>query len=84
MPSVAAISPVAVAGIVWLSAQDSGGGIEGLSRVLKSSLAVSGVALGLSVLALVRSRDRIERVLSLVGLVGNALLLAWFLWGLPR
>ena len=84
LPTVAALSPAAVAGLVWLTAQDSGGGIEGLSRVLQSSLAVVAVALGLSVVALVRSRDRVERVLSIVGLVGNGLLLTWFLLGPPR
>ena len=82
LPSVAAISPLAVAGQVWMAARDSGGGVEGLSRVLKVSLVVWLVALAVSVLALVRSRGRLERVLSLVGFVGNLILLGMGLLGL--
>jgi hypothetical protein len=75
LPCLAAISPVALGALVWVAGGNAGWGAEGVSRTVALGIFVWAIALGVSMLAVVRAKDRVERILGLVGLVGNVLLL---------
>jgi hypothetical protein len=73
---LAALSPLGASGLVWLAANLVDPGIESASS-MRFSLLVVGAAVVLSVAALIRARSWAHRALSLIGLVGNLVVLAF-------
>ncbi len=79
LPVLAALSPVGATGLVWLAVTLRGPEVESLSGILRFSLVVVGAALTLSLVAMLRGRSRGQRLLSVIGLVGDLGLLAFIL-----
>jgi hypothetical protein len=73
---LALLSPIAVLVAWWMTRTVLGPGVEALSVMLRVALITVAVALAVCGLALWRAKDRETTMLSLIGLVGNVLVVA--------
>jgi len=69
-PVAAAASPLIIAMLLWVIGS-SAGGLEAVSRLILLSAALILGGIAFSIVMLVRSRSIRDRILSLVGIVGN-------------
>jgi hypothetical protein len=75
LPVLACLSPAGVVGVLWMAAKLNGPEVESISFLVRAGGVALAFALAASATALWRAVDRESRVLSGIGLVGNALLL---------
>ena len=83
LPTLALLSPAFVVAAAWVAGKILGTGVEAVSVTIRVALLALAIALVVSAVAWWRATDRDGRVLSVVGLAGNALVLALgvsYLW----
>ena len=83
LPAIALVSPALVVGAAWVTGTTLEDGVQAVSITLRVAALALAMAIAVSGVAVWRAKDRESKVLSVIGLAGNALILvlgAAYLW----